>query len=264
MSIITDQPTPYPDVNTILSELLTGIQSILADHLVGMYLEGSLASGDFDQDSDIDFVAVTDQPVTADQFESLQAMHDRIASLDSIWAIQLEGSYLSRHALRRHDPVDSRHPNIERGQDERLKWVAHDATWDIHRCILRERGIILTGPAPHTLIDAVSSDTLRQAMAHLLKHWAAQILANPAQIQPRGYQSYTVLSMCRVLYTLQYGTITSKPVAARWAQAETDPRWTDLIERAWIGRHHSNQAATAKDIDSTLDLIRYTMAQVQG
>jgi hypothetical protein len=32
-------PTPYPDVNAILSELLARIQASLGDHLIGMYLE---------------------------------------------------------------------------------------------------------------------------------------------------------------------------------------------------------------------------------
>ena len=50
-------PTPYADVNSVLLELLTGVQNILGPHFVGMYLYGSLANGDFDQDSDVDFVA---------------------------------------------------------------------------------------------------------------------------------------------------------------------------------------------------------------
>src|SRR6185503_20915053 len=117
--------TPYPEVNAILQELLEGIQGILGEHLLGMYLEGSLANGDFDQDSDIDFVVVTDVEVTEDLFSSLQSMHDQIATLDSPWAIQLEGSYLSRQALRRYDPANDIHPNIERGLGERLKLVRH-------------------------------------------------------------------------------------------------------------------------------------------
>ncbi len=54
-------PTPYPDVNAVLRLLLEGAQPILGDHFIGLYLYGSLASGDFNpQTSDIDFVVVTD------------------------------------------------------------------------------------------------------------------------------------------------------------------------------------------------------------
>src|SRR5262245_38755370 len=122
----TSHPTPYPDVNMLLNEVLVGAQQILGSHFVGMYLEGSLVSDDFDQDSDIDFVVVTDEDVSEEQFEALQAMHDRIATIDSWYAIQLEGSYMSQQAIRRQDPAHATHPNIERGQGERLKMAYHD------------------------------------------------------------------------------------------------------------------------------------------
>ena len=67
-------PTPFLEVNAILQELLEGVQGVLGEHFIGMYLEGSLANGDFDQDSDIDFVVVTDVEVTEDLFSSLQSM----------------------------------------------------------------------------------------------------------------------------------------------------------------------------------------------
>ena len=40
----------------------------------------------------------------------------------------------------------------------------------------------------------------------------------------QGYQAYAILSMCRVLYTLEFGTVVSKPAAARWAQGTLDER----------------------------------------
>ncbi|MBA3256436.1 MAG: nucleotidyltransferase domain-containing protein [Pyrinomonadaceae bacterium] len=97
-------PTPYADVNSVLLELLTGVQNILGSHFVGMYLYGSLANGDFDQDSDVDFVVVTDNEISADLFLALRALHVQIATLDSWCATQLDGSYISQRALRRYDP----------------------------------------------------------------------------------------------------------------------------------------------------------------
>jgi hypothetical protein len=226
-----------------------------------MYLDGSLTSGDFDQDSDIDFVVATDADIRGDLFTALQAMHDRIAAIDSPWAIQLEGSYISRHALRRYDPAHALHPNIERGKGERLKMVLHDRAWAVHRDVLRERAITLSGPVPHTLIDPVSPEELRQGMLESLHGWAMQLLNDPSQISNRGYQSYTVLTLCRILYTLEHAAVVSKPVAARWVQETTGERWTPLIERAWIGRHNPQWEAQAEDADGTLEMIRYALAR---
>lgn len=75
----------------------------------------------------------------------------------------------------------------------------------------------------------------------------------------RGYQSYTVLSLCRVLYTLQYGTVVSKPVAVRWAQETLGERWVPLIERTWEGRHHPGLEASADDVKGTLEFIQYSL-----
>jgi len=251
--------TPYPDVNALLLELLRNVQHILGDHLIGMYLDGSLANGDFDEASDIDFVVVTDEEVSATHFAALQAMHDHLATTDSPWAIQLEGSYIGQHALRRYDPANALHPNIERGPGERLKLVHHDAAWIVHRYIVRERGITMVGPAPQTLIDPISPTLLQQAMLSFLPGWAAHLLNDPAQITHRGYQSYIVLSLCRVLYTLQYGTVGSKPAAARWAQEAVSERWVPLIERTWEGRHNAGEEPSPEDINETLEFLQYTI-----
>jgi predicted nucleotidyltransferase len=258
MSQIVKHPAPYPEVNALLQELLESVQTILGSHFVGAYLFGSLTSGDFDQHSDIDVVVATDDELPDDLFLALKAMHARIAAFDSWWATQLEVSYIPRRALRRHDPAGAVHPHIDRGKGESLRMMWHDSDWVIQRYTLRERGITLTGPPPQTLIDPISANDLRRAMLAILR-WPAEILDDPTQIKKRGYQSYIVLTMCRMLYTLQYGTVASKPVAAHWAQEKLDQRWRALIERAVVGRQHPQSKASSEDLSGTMDFIRYTL-----
>jgi len=257
MLMNNNHPTPFPEVNAILQELLEGIQGVLGEHLIGMYLEGSLANGDFDQDSDIDFVVVTDAEITGDLFAALQKLHERITTIDSPWAVELEGSYMSKQALRRYDPANARHPNIERGSGERLKMVDHDEVWNVHRHILRERGITILGPDPKTLIDPLTPSDLKQAMSPALNGWAAHLLNHPEVIGQRGYQSYVVLTLCRILYTLQFGDVVSKRKSASWAKETTCQKWGPLIDRAWEGRHHPQMQADKEDIRQTLDFINY-------
>ncbi|MBN1260675.1 MAG: DUF4111 domain-containing protein, partial [Anaerolineae bacterium] len=105
----------------------------------------------------------------------------------------------------------------------------------------------------------VSPDDLRQAMQDILQTWATPLLDDPEALQQRGGQSYTVLTLCRILYTLSYGTVASKREAARWAQAMLDPRWHPLIERTWEGRRHPGLDASPDDIRDTRAFIRYTL-----
>jgi len=181
--------------------------------------------------------------------------------MDTQWSTNLEGSYISEYAIRRHDPKHSDFPNIERGFGERLKMVCHDETWIIHRYILRERGMVIIGPAPKTLIDPISPNELRQAMLPALHGWATQILNNPNEITHQGYQSYTVLSLCRILYTLHFGDIVSKQKAARWVKETQGEKWGALIDQAWIGRHNPQLIASTDDINQTLDLISYALGR---
>ena len=259
MSNRAAHPTPYPDVNALLRVLLSSARAILGNQFVGMYLFGSLACGDFDRDSDVDAVVVTDGDISDDLFSSLRAMHERVATLDSPWATQLEVSYIPRHALRRFDPDCALHPHIDRGTGEGLRMTRHDADWVVQRHVLREKGVVLAGPSPRTLIDPVTPDDLRRAVLEVLRGWYAPMLDDPAALQSRGYQSYTVLTMCRMLYTLQHGAVVSKPFAARWARETLDARWADLIERALIGRQTPNSKAQPDDVDKSLDFIRYTL-----
>jgi hypothetical protein len=257
------KPTAYPDVNAILSTLLMDVRTTLSSHLIGMYLEGSLANGGFDQSSDIDFVVVSDEKITSEQFAGLYAMHEWIAAGDSPWAIQLEGSYFSQAALRRHDPALTLHPNLERGEGERLKLAEHDESWVTHRHILRKGGIVLAGPPLATLIDPVTPDDLRRGMTPVLHDWAAHFLENPAPLASPGYQSFAVLSLCRVLYTLRQTDVVSKQVAAQWAIESLDKRWSSLIEQALRVRQSGAWEAKTSPIQATLDFIRYVLEQSQ-
>jgi predicted nucleotidyltransferase len=257
------KPTPYADVNEIVNFLLKDVQDIVGDQLVGMYLHGSLANGGFDEHSDIDIIVVTDGPISQETFDQLYKMHEMISVIDSPWRNQLEVSYIPKDALRRFDPSNNKHPHVARGTDEKLRMITHGSDWVVERYILRERGITVTGPEPRTLVEAVSRNDLRNAVTRGLPVWLNRILDHPAEISKRGYQSFIVLSLCRILYTLRYGGIVSKPMAVEWAIDNLDSKWKPLIERAWIGRQNSNLDAEPEDINGTLDMMRFTLQQIK-
>jgi len=249
-------PTPYPDVNAVLHLLLEQVRAILGPDLVGLYLYGSLSSGDFDPvSSDIDFVVVTMRELSGDTLVALRAMHAWIAASGLPWATKLEGSYIPRTALRRHDPANARHPSI--GVDWDFGIGPHGSDWVIQRHIIREQGVVVCGPSPRTLIDRVTLDEVRGAVIDMvLGFWAAQAQGpEPEWLHPRDYQAFAILTMCRALYAVERGGIASKPVAAAWACAALDPRWSPLIERALAWRHD----ARPDDMTDMLHFVNYTI-----
>jgi hypothetical protein len=248
-------PTQYSDINSLLQELLSGVRAILADQFVGLYLYGSLSSGDFDQDrSDVDFVVVTNEEVSESAFQQLALMHSHLAAGGSKWAKKLEGAYIPQHSLRRHDRADAPHPFLNEGVF-RIETLTSD--WIIQRFVIREQGIVVAGPDPKTLIDPIQPPDLQNAVRGVLRQWWLPQLQQPSRLHERGYQAYAVLTMCRALYTLRHGAIASKPVSAEWTRKSLDLQWKGLIERAAAALPGDG----VNDIDETLSFIRYTLAQ---
>ncbi len=251
-------PTPYPDVNAALRYFRSGVQTALGHRFCGMYLTGSLALGDFDpRSSDIDFIVVTDGDVTTDELAALQALHARFNAGESPWATEVEAVYIAQDALRRHDPARSLHPHIERGAGETLRMDQLDSGWVVQRHILRQCGIAVAGPPPHTLIDPVDPRELHQAVALLMREWWGPMVDDPWPLKRSGYQAYAVLTMCRMLYTLQHGAVVSKPAAARWAREILGQHWASLIERALAWRK-DRPDTFGDDTSDTRRLIAYT------
>ena len=245
--------TGYADVDAVLAELLAGVRGTLGTQLVGLYLDGSLATRDFaPHSSDIDILVVTEDVLSADVAAALGAMHARLATGPSKWARELEVPYIPRWALRRFDPENNCHPCIQRGSDQ-LVTEEHDRAWVIHRHVVREHGVALAGPDPHTLIDPVDAAELRQAVVCLLHGWWTPTPTCRRWLDNPFYRSYAVLTMCRMYYTLQYGVVVSKPLAARWAEATLDARWRPLIQAAlaWSSDIVPDLGETLRFIDDT-------------
>jgi predicted nucleotidyltransferase len=263
--LITSPPTPYPELNAVLQELLGGVQRILLDDLMGMYLQGSFAVGDFDSYSDCDFIVAVDQELSGPQRDSLQAMHERIFDLKYEWARHLEGSYFPKVVLRDHALTEADLWYLDNGSRVLVK-SRHDNT-AVVRWILREKGVVLAGPPASSLIDPVPSLVLRREILQVFTDWGEQILADPQQINNRFYQTFAVLSYCRMLHDLHTGVIGSKRSGAEWAKRRLDPSWSDLIDRAWAGRPNpavsSREPANPADLARTLELIEVVLKLAQ-
>ena len=84
--------TGYADVDAVLAELLAGVRGTLGLQLVGVYLDGSLATGQFAEHiSDIDVLVVTEDALSDEVVAALGTMHARLATGTSKWAREARG-----------------------------------------------------------------------------------------------------------------------------------------------------------------------------
>jgi len=254
----TISPTPYSDVNEILHLLLSRAQEILGNQFVGMYLYGSLSSGDFNPEtSDIDFLFVTTDLLSNEKIAALESMHQQIWASGLKWASKLEGAYIPQNDIRRHNTNNASSPTVNEGAFYLDK---HGSDWIIQRHVVREYGVVLAGPDPKTLIDPITSDEIRDAVFGVLQEWWFPMLDDSTWLRKHGsnYHGYSVITMCRALHAIKHGIIVSKPVAIKWAKEELGNQWHKLIEQA-VGSQYGKHS---EFLDETLDFIRFTREQV--
>lgn len=244
-----------PDITEILNVLRAGVQQVLRHNLVGVYLRGSLALGEFrPATSDVDVLAVTEQPVGAAEFAALATLHAQLATLSNPYANRIEMAYLDRAALRRFQP-GLRHATL--GQNETLKWSEHHTNWILERWAVREHGVALVGPQPQTLIDPIAPSELREAVRARLGDWAdwAQKLADPEWVAPRrSMAAYVVETMCRAHYTLACAELASKQRAVAWALATLPEPW-----RATVARSQQWRADATYDPSIVPEVIHFVL-----
>ncbi|AKI97399.1 aminoglycoside adenylyltransferase domain-containing protein [Kosmotoga pacifica] len=252
-----DNITPYSDVNTILHKLKSSVKAVLREQFIGMYVHGSLASGDFNpESSDIDFLVVTANELSGKTIAALKDMHACITNSGSKWARKLEGSYIHQHALKQYNPPDAPRPYVNEGN---FHLVKYGSEWILEKHVLLEHGIVIEGPPLQTLIDPIKPDDIRQATLAILNEWWLPMLHDTTRLKSDEYQAYGVLTMCRILYTLKHGTIASKPVSAAWVKKEFNGQWTSLIELALTWREGMHLSI----LNELMNFIRFTLNQAK-
>ena len=263
----------YPELREVLSLFVAEIKEELADNLIGVYLVGSLASGDFDLDSDVDFLVVINTELTETNIKNLQDIQIKMHAIDCYPAKHLEGSYISINDLNDWNTVGEKKLYFFDNGSTVFEESIHDNKWHV-RWILRERGVTLFGQKPETLLQPIPWDELlNEIKATMLRNIG---LFEDEVNQPHSYwnsrfgQSFAVLTCCRMLHALHTGTIQSKKVGAEWARQFVEPKWVEIIDQAWNERKgvrfgiKIGQRAEQKLLYETLDFMQYVATQMDN
>ncbi len=261
---------PYPELREVLEIFTDEVAMALGQNLVGIYLVGSLASGDFDADSDVDFLVVTQRELTEAEMGPLQEIQIKVHAIDCYPAKHLEGSYISLGELNDRSTVGKKELYYFDNGSTRYEKATHDNQWHV-RWVLRERGITLVGQKPETFMQAIPLqemiNEIKAAMLHGMESFQMEIDQPLGFCNSRFGQSFYVLTYCRMLHSLRTGTVQSKKAGMTWAKQSLDPKWVWLIEQAWNEREgvrycvKIGQRADPVILGETLEFIQYAVAQ---
>jgi hypothetical protein len=245
-------PTKYKEINELLEQLLLQIRSILTGNLIGMYIGGSLVNNNFNcETSDIDCYIITTNALSKNMLSKIEEMHKKFYLSNIKYAQKIEVSYVSQNDILHFDPSGIR-PYFNEGC---YYLGQYGNNFLIELYILRENGIAVVGPNIKSLVKEITIPSLKLAMQkNLYEFWEIN-LNDLLKFKRSDYQVFAILTMCRTLYSLETGNITSKIEAAQWAMQKLDGNWKNLIAHALVWK----PSQELNKLEETQKFVRYAL-----
>jgi aminoglycoside 9-adenylyltransferase len=215
---------------------LSIVQELLDDTVVGVYLFGSAVMGGLRVDSDVDVLAIINQPLSEARRKEvaarLMAVSGRMEDADGTRPIELTIIHLAEIVPWRYPPrsellygewlrqdfAENRVPKPEPNPDLAIVLTK-----------VRQNSIPLLGPEARRLLEPVPTGHLRLALAETLPALMGEL---------RGDERNVLLTLARMWLTAATGEIAPKDVAVRWATThlpEACGAILDLARRAYLG-----------------------------
>ncbi|WP_030393224.1 nucleotidyltransferase domain-containing protein [Kitasatospora purpeofusca] len=226
--------TVHPLVHEIADAYLTLVDAAVPGLVEGLYVVGSAALGDFHPArSDIDFVAVSADPVTAAQLAGLERAHARLATRYPCPAF--DGPYLTWHELAGAPAQAAPGPQVFGGTvRHRVRTDRTPVLWHT----LARHGVTLCGPrAQELMIDTGPGELAVWTAGSLEEYWrpwrrrSSRLASRPGLALLNGAgAAHGVLGVSRAHYTLATGRIASKRGAGEYARAVFDERWYRILD----------------------------------
>jgi streptomycin 3"-adenylyltransferase len=200
-----------------ISTLQTEFKTILQEHITGLYLYGSLASGGFNPErSDINLLVLTDHPLTSEHKRQLTDLFLRISKAPS----PVEATFINEQALRPLQQPLTFEFHYDETMRERYQQDLRTGAWQqwheqaqqsstlaLDIAMIRESGICIAGLPIAEAFPEIPTSTIQAILRTNLQQASNERLRNPVDF---------VLNGCRIYVALKDGKLISKDAAGLW------------------------------------------------
>ena len=234
--------------------VMAALRRALESDLVGVYLHGSAALGDWiPRRSDLDILAVSSRGLSEGEVQALVA--SLLETPSSPDAPALEFSLVTLDAVRAPVPVPRFELHLTSGVDAKVvDGRAHPGDPDLllHFEVCRTRGLALFGPPPDEVFEPIPRRTILDALDRELD-WALD----------DGSSEYQVLNAARAWRYLDEGVFCSKIAGGRWARLRMrDAGLVDAAMRRQMGADDFRLDAVA--VRALVGSVRRRLAEAPG
>ncbi|WP_445323508.1 aminoglycoside adenylyltransferase domain-containing protein [Paenibacillus sp. FSL R7-0179] len=247
------------EVLAYLDQAVDLFKEELGENLSGIYLHGSLAMGCFHPDSsDIDLLIVVEDKLPAEVSQRLAgrivAFHDSLPNKRGVELSIVLKTYLHNFVYPTPFEFHFSEAHLERYRTDEnyLCGGFEDADLAAHFAVVYHRGFILYG------------EPIREAFAPVDRRYYLDSIIrdiDDAQQNIGNAPLYYTLNLCRVLYYVQEGHVSSKKEGGEWGLQHLPERYHGLLRRC-LKEYSGAAVADGYEPEQLTDFAEFMMAEI--
>jgi len=227
------------------------LRDCVGDSLVAAYLHGSAVAGGLRPDSDVDTLAIIDRPLSDEPRRRLLAglmdisghpvRSDPRRPLELIIFTTDDLAHLSYPARSEFVYGEWLRAAFEAGS---IPQPEANPEFTVLLAAVRQAALPLVGPEPEEVLPEISDRDLRRAMCDSLDGLRASLI---------GDERNVLLTLVRILCTLETGRVVPKDVAAEWALERMSGQTARLIgmaRRGYLGLADDDWSKCRADVEA--------------
>ncbi|WP_340024400.1 aminoglycoside adenylyltransferase domain-containing protein [Paenibacillus sp. FSL K6-1096] len=232
----------------------------LGANLTGIYLHGSLAMGCFHADTgDIDLLIVVQdklsQEVSRRLAKRIVALHDMLPNKRGIELSIVLKTYLREFVYPTPFEFHFSEAHLERYRTDGhyLCGGYEDADLAAHFTVVYHRGVSLYGEPIHEAFLPVDRRYYLDSIINDIGDAPLKIKEAPV---------YYTLNLCRVLYYVREGVVSSKKEGGEWGQKHLPAKYHGLLTRC-LEVYNGSSGGEAYDLELLTDYAAYMINEIE-
>jgi predicted nucleotidyltransferase len=247
------------EIQYYLDKIVTVFKEEMKDNLIGIYLHGSLAMGCFNPTkSDIDFLVVAEKELTIEVKKSiakkLLALHEELPNDGG-----LEMSILLERHLKQFvypTPFELHYSSLHKekySKDENyICGGLEDPDLAAHIVVTYHRGFVLYGKPIREVFQPIPKQYYVQSILSDVQNAKEAIVESPV---------YYTLNLCRVLYFLKDGIVSSKKEGGEWAATSLPSKYKNLVNEC-LNQYYGLSDYTKLSNDELIEFATYMLDKI--